>query len=192
MKSAIAAALASLASLVAIPAHAGDNKFFKIVSAQPTCLPNAYGRLVLSSAGDLQHMHVEIFGLPPNTGFDAFVIQVPKAPFGMSWYQGDIDTDSAGTGVADYVGAFSKETFSLAPGVAPAPVAFPDDASSNPATPPLQMYHLGIWFNSSTAAVAAGCANTVTKFNGEHRAGVQALNTSNYPDNAGPLRFFTP
>lgn len=54
------------------------------------------------------------------------------------------------------------------------------------------MYHVGIWFNSPAAAVSAGCANTVTKFNGEHNAGVQALNSSNFPDNAGPLRFFTP
>lgn len=125
MKVAIAAALASLASLVALPAHAGNNKFFKIVSAQAGCLPNASGRLAISSVGDLQHLHLEIYGLPPNTGFDTFIIQVPKAPFGMAWYQGDIDTDSAGTGVADYVGVFSKETFMLAPGVAPAPVVFP-------------------------------------------------------------------
>ena len=67
---------------------------------------------------------------------------------------------------------------------------FPDDASANPATPPIQMYHVGVWFDSPTAA--AGCANTVTKFNGTHNAGVQALNSSNFPDAGGPLKFFNP
>ncbi len=192
MRVTIAAALACLASLAAHPAHAGVNRFFKLVTAQSGCLPNASGRLVLSSVGDLQHLHLEIYGLPPNTGFDTFIIQVPKAPFGMAWYQGDIDTDSVGNGVADFVGVFSKETFMLAPGAAPAPVVFPDDASTNPATPPIQMYHVGVWFSSVQAAVAAGCANTATKFNGEHTAGVQAINSSNFADNAGPLRFFLP
>ena len=192
MKIAIAALLVCAASLAAFPAQAGNNVFTGIVTAQPTCLPNTTGRLVLSAAGGVQHLHIEAFKLPPNTGFDVFIIQVPKAPFGMSWYQGDFTTDAAGNGVVDFVGVFSKETFMLAPGVAPAPVVFPDDASSNPATPPVQMYHVGIWFDSPAAAVSAGCANTVTKFNGTHNAGVQALNTSNFADLTGPLRFFNP
>ena len=57
----------------------------------------------------------------------------------------------------------------------------------NPATPPIQMYHLGLWFNTPAAAAAAGCANTVTPFNGTHNAGIQVLNTGSFPDNAGPL-----
>jgi hypothetical protein len=32
----------------------------------------------------------------------------------------------------------------------------------------------------------------VTPFNGDHTAGVQVLNTSNFPDLAGPLRQLTP
>ena len=35
---------------------------------------------------------------------------------------------------------------------------------------------------------ATGCPGTVTPFHGEHDAGVQALNTSNFPDQSGPLR----
>jgi hypothetical protein len=49
------------------------------------------------------------------------------------------------------------------------------------------MYHLGLWFNSPSDALKAGCSGNVTPFNGEHNAGIQALNTSNFPDNAGPL-----
>ena len=189
---ATAALLTCAASFFALPAPAQTNKFFKLVTAQTSCLPNAVGRLTLSGAGDLQHLHLEIYGLPKNTGFDTFIIQVPTAPFGMAWYQGDIDTDANGNGVADFVGVFSNETFMLAPGAAPAPVVFPDDASTNPATPPIQMYHIGVWFASPTDAANAGCASTVTKFNGEHHAGVQVINSSNFPINAGPLRDFTP
>ncbi len=36
-------------------------------------------------------------------------------------------------------------------------------------------------------AVAAGCNNATTPFNGEHNAGPQALSTRNFPNEAGPL-----
>jgi hypothetical protein len=65
--------------------------------------------------------------------------------------------------------------------------AFPD-ASSNPPFNPVQLYHLGLWFNSPKDAAAAGCPATVTPFNGEHDAGIQALNTRNFPVQSGPLR----
>jgi hypothetical protein len=156
------------------------------------CLPNAAGRVTIHTVGPVEFMHVEATGLPANTGFDFFVIQVPDAPFGMSWYQGDISTDSTGKGVGDFVGRFSIETFIVAPGVAPAPVVhtaapFPD-ASSNPATAPVHMFHLGLWFDKPTAAAAAGCPNTETPFNGNHTAGVQAMSTRNFTDANGPLR----
>jgi hypothetical protein len=54
-------------------------------------------------------------------------------------------------------------------------------------TSPIQMYHLGLWFDSSNDAQKAGCPSTVTPFNGEHNAGIQVLNTSNFPDLSGPL-----
>jgi hypothetical protein len=41
-------------------------------------------------------MHVEVTGLSANTDFDLFIIQVPAAPFGLSWYMGDMLTDSKG------------------------------------------------------------------------------------------------
>ncbi len=56
------------------------------------------------------------------------------------------------------------------------------------ATPPVHTYHLGLWFNSPDDAAAAGCPNTVTPFNGDYTAGIQVLNTSNFPDDQGPLR----
>jgi hypothetical protein len=178
-----------LAALFATVSHpAAANKIFKLTATSSTCAPGATGRVTVAPHGRVDNLHVEISGLPAKTNFEFFVIQVPKAPFGLSWYQGDIRTDASGLGVADFAGVFSIETFTVAPGVAVAPVVFTGDASSNPATPPIQMYHLGVWFDSPADAVAAGCANTVTPFNGTHDAGVQVLNTSSFPDLNGPLR----
>jgi hypothetical protein len=140
-------------------------------------------------------MDVTVQGLPPNTDFDYFVIQVPKAPFGVSWYQGDIETDKNGKGKQQFIGRFSIETFAVAPGSAPAPVVFGGpfpDASLNPSFEPIQMYHLGLWFNDPNDAAKAGCPATVTPFNGTHNAGIQGLNTSNFPDDHGPLRQVDP
>jgi hypothetical protein len=143
-------------------------------------------------------MTVDVRGLPPNTEFDFFVIQIPDAPFGLAWYQGDIKTDGGGEGHQLFVGRFNIETFIVAqpPGGQPAPVVFNQppfpDASANPATEPIHTFHLGLWFGSPIAAQAAGCPNTVTRFNGDHRAGIQALSTRNFPKLAGPLKRLTP
>src|SRR6516165_1288879 len=110
---------------------------FAMQTAQPTCLPYATGRVTISSLGPVENMHVEVEGLPPNTDFDFFVIQVPKAPFGLSWYQGDMETDDHGSGVGDFTGRFNRETFIVAPGPAPAPVLHHSpiaDAATNPPT----------------------------------------------------------
>jgi len=96
------------------------------------------------------------------------------------------------------VGRFNIETFIVAqpPAGQPAPVVhnqppFPD-ASSNPATEPIHTFHLGLWFGSPLAAQAAGCPNTITRFNGDHTAGIQALSTRTFPTLQGPLRQLTP
>jgi hypothetical protein len=124
------------------------------------------------------------------------VIQVPNAPFGLSWYQGDVQSDADGDAIQHFRGRFSIETFIVAPDVASAPLVFNDppfpDAAKNPATGPVQTYHLGLWFNSPADAQKNGCPATVTPFNGEHNAGIQVLNTSNYRDDKGPLRHLKP
>ena len=159
------------------------------------CIPHARARVTVSSQGPVEVMRVRARGLPKNTDFDLFVIQVPNAPFGLSWYQGDLQTNQHGRADGVFVGRFSIETFIVAPGSAPAPVVhngpFPD-ASTNPATGPVHEFHLGLWFNSPADAAAAGCGNTVTPFNGDHAAGVQALSTRQFGDLTGPLRRLTP
>jgi hypothetical protein len=86
-------------------------------------LPNAQGRVKIESVGPVEIMDVKVSGLPANTDFDFFVIQVPNAPFGLSWYQGDIETNRNGVGHGTFIGRFSIETFIVAPGATPAPGA---------------------------------------------------------------------
>jgi hypothetical protein len=190
--------LFAISPLTAAPHDSyGVTTFNMVVSAgAKACLPNATATVTIRPAGNVEIMDVSVDGLPPNAEFDFFVLQVPKAPFGVSWYQGDIETDKHGRGRQQFVGRFSIETFTVAQSTAPAPLVFNDgvlpDASSNPPFNPIQMYHLGLWFGSSQAAMAAGCPATVTPFNGEHNAGFQVLNTSNFSDDHGPLRDVNP
>jgi hypothetical protein len=192
----LSVAIVTTASLVSVStgiANAADNvSFYMIPSpAAKTCLVKARAKVTVSSLGPVENMHVEVTGLPPNTDYDFFVLQVPNKPFGLSWYQGDIETDAHGTGVGDFTGRFNKETFIVAPGSDKAPFVhsnplFPD-AISNPPTGPVHTYHLGLWFNSPKDAVKAGCPGTVTPFNGEHNAGIQVLNTAQFAKEKGPL-----
>jgi hypothetical protein len=190
-------AIGTIALVLALTkaATAAENTTFSMVRSSAAtkagCLLNAGARVTIKSFGPVESLHVEVFGLPANTDFDLFVIQLPNKPFGLAWYQGDILTNRSGAGVGNFVGRFSIETFIVAPGVGPAPDKFTappfPDATINPVTGPIQTYHLGLWFNRPAAAAATGCPNTVTPFNGTHNAGIQALSTRNFPNLAGPL-----
>ena len=207
MKAAALAALA-FAALASAPAMArdddndGDDFKFDLIRSQglanfPKVAPNAQGRVKIESVGPVEIMKVKVWGLPPNTDFDLFVIQVPNKPFGLAWYQGDIETNKDGVGYGEFVGRFNIETFIVAPGVAAAPSdPFHDpkrilDAPQNPATNPVQIYHLGLWFNNPKDVVKAGGSDIVTPFNGEHDAGLQVLNTGEFTDTDGPLKRVT-
>jgi hypothetical protein len=194
------AALAALAvtTLASSPAFAfdndndGDDFKFDLIRSKglgDNVLPNAHGRVKIESVGPVEIMKVKVWGLPPNTDFDLFVIQVPNAPFGLSWYQGDIETNKDGAGYGEFVGRFNIETFIVSKASLPAPVifnkAFPD-ASQGVVVGRIHTYHLGLWFNSPTDGAAAG-APGVTPFNGEGNAGAQVLNTGGFDDLAGPL-----
>ncbi len=195
MKSRFTLTIGLVLALTSLTAMAQNTTFTMVRSAGAEaagCIPNAGGRVTINSIGNAEVMHLEAFGLPAKTTFDAFVIQLPNAPFGLSWYQGDFKTDSHGKGVADFVGRFNIETFIVAPGSGPAPVVFNNppflDVNTNPATGPVHTYHIGLWFDSPAAAAAVGCPGGVTPFNGEHQAGIQAMSTRNFGDLTGPLK----
>jgi len=195
-----AVAATFLVGLAGMSASAREKKFeFPMVRGAKLvasgCLPNAAARVTIKPGGPVEVMDVEVEGLPANTEFDFFVIQKPGATFGLAWYQGDIETDDDGTGHGRFIGRFNEETFIVAQGSVPAPLvhnnAFPD-ADTNPVTNPVHTFHLGLWFNSPVDAANAGCPADVTPFNGEHNAGIQVLNTSNFLDLQGPLFFVKP
>jgi hypothetical protein len=188
-----------MAALAAGTALAVDSASFRMVRSSNAvaadCLRGATGQVTINSLGPVESMRVELDGLPPNREFDLFVIQQPNAPFGLSWYQGDLETDADGHAEQRFLGRFSIETFTVAPGSVAAPVVHEDgpfpDASSNPAFAPVHQYHLGLWFGTAGAARAAGCTGDQlvrTPFNGVHRAGVQALSTRQFGALNGPLR----
>ncbi|HEY2842618.1 MAG TPA: hypothetical protein VGJ09_03170 [Bryobacteraceae bacterium] len=172
-------------------AKSGDDTvtFNMVVSAAAkTCAPNAAATVTIRPGAQADQMDVTVKDLPPNTDFEFFVIQVPHSPFGVAWYQGEIHTDKHGKGNHQFAGRFSNETFAFAFGSAPAPNVLAGDATVNPPFNPIQMYHLGMWFSSPEAATAATCPGGLTSFGGDHNAGIQILNTTNFQDDHGPLR----
>lgn len=194
---AIPAALNLLMTITPLQADPKDNPdtltFDMTVSAGvKTCLPDAAATVSIRPGGEVDYMDVTVRGLPPNTEFNVFVIQVPKSPFGVSWYQGSIQTDKHGRGSRQFVGRFNIETFTVANNSAPAPAVFATDATVNPPFNPIQMYHLGVWFDSTKDSGNANCPASPTPFNGEHNAGPQVFNTSNFADDRGPLRDVDP
>jgi hypothetical protein len=201
---AVAAAAATLATIGVLGAQGNSHRapvpkdrilFTMIRSAAAQnagCLAGAQARVNIKSLGPVERMRVDAEGLPANTDFDFFVIQVPNAPFGLAWYQGDLESNARGKASGTFVGRFNTETFIVAPGTAPAPKVHDADATTNPQTAPVHTFHLGVWFNDPKDAAAAGCPNTVTPFNGDHTAGIQALSTRNSTDDQGPLRQLEP
>jgi hypothetical protein len=204
-RTAILAAVAA-AALFSTPARAFDNDNdgddFKFDLVPSTGLPaaalkgalkNAHGRVKIESVGPVEIMKVKVWGLPPNTDFDFFVIQVPNKPFGLAWYQGDIETNRDGVGYGEFIGRFNIETFIVSLASLPAPVVFNNafpDAALGPVSGRIHTYHLGLWFNSPADGAKAGAPGT-TPFNGEGNAGVQVLNTGEFGDLAGPLKKIT-
>lgn len=159
------------------------------------CVPKGEAQVTVRHDGAVERMRVDATGLPANTDFDLFVIQVPNTPFGVSWYQGDLETNRYGVGHQEYVGRFQQETFAIAPNPAPAPSVHSSptpDATSNPPFGPIHTFHLGLWFNSPADALKAGCPGATTPFNGDHTAGVQVLNTAQFGATQGPLGTLKP
>jgi hypothetical protein len=181
----LAAAIGLTAATVASAAsghHASKRSFSFALVASPgikACLPHARGHVTITPHDKNDTMKVTIAGMPKGSDFDLFVIQTPNKPFGVSWYQSDVDAGSHGTGSATVVGVFDKETFSVSPG-------------GTATFGPTHQFHLGLWFNNPKTPFALGCEKgatspVVTPFNGRQHAGIQVLNTANFPAGRGPL-----
>ena len=129
-------------------------------------------RFITSAPNDTMTLNAS--GLPPNTGFDIFIVQ--NSPFdsgfggfGFGWYQSDMESSSLGKALVTMQGIFDQETF-----------------IDNPATAfnPIHTFNVGFWFDSPTTEKTV-CHNTsapaATPFNGEQNAGLLGMITQNGP-----------
>jgi hypothetical protein len=178
-------------ALAAAAAYAVDSTSFNMVRSQAAvagdCLKGAKANVNINTLGGLQNMDVTVNHAPKNTELELFVTQQPNSPFGISWYQADFETNNQGHGEVSARGIFGEELFVFAPGSVKAPQVDKFDAKKNPAFKPVHTLHLGLWFGSSQEATAAGCPSTKTQFDGDHKAGIQAFSTRNFPALKGPL-----
>ena len=176
----LTAASASPVTSAAAPVNSHSFTFGLVPSPGiKACLPHLGGFATITPGSQNDLMQVTVFGAPRNADFDLFVIQQPLKPFGVSWYQTDVNANSHGVGRASVRGIFDRETFSVSLG-------------GTTTFAPTHQYHLGLWFNDPNLPFALGCepgakVAAVTPFNGEQHAGIQALNTAEFPVNAGPL-----
>jgi hypothetical protein len=180
-----------MAALFAAAAYAVDSTSFKMLRSQTAvaneCLKGATANVDINTLGGLQNMDVTLNHAPKNTEFELFVTQQPNSPFGVSWYQGDFETNNQGHGEVRVRGIFGEELFVFAPGRVEAPQVDDQDAATNRAFDPVHTLHLGLWFGDPEDAKDAGCSGSVTEFDGDHEAGIQAFSTRNFPKLEGPL-----
>jgi hypothetical protein len=168
-------------------------KQFKLVRSQSAadqgnkCLKGAYANVRVTDAGQgNQNLYVTLNKAAKNTEFTVFLIQKANAPFGVSWYQGDIATNNKGHGTGHFVGIFNSEVFAISLGAVKPPQVDNDDAKNGVKFDPIHTFHLGVWFADPNDAQKANCSNTSTPFDGDHKAGIQALSSQNFKK-GGPL-----
>lgn len=110
--------------------------------------------------------------LKPNLGFDLFTTQKTNLlsngqldpafkNFGLAWYQTDVESDSNGDAEVAIKTILLDQIFGFDPAAL---------------LPPTNTFHVGFWFNNPKDAAACGFDVThPTPFNGEHRAGPNAM-----------------
>ena len=164
-----------LAGFAAGPAGAVDvfdNFGFTMVptNGDEACIPKAAGNVTISPLfGQTENMLVEVTGLPPNTDFDLFVIQVPTPKFGLAWYMGDLLTDFERYGRTRLYRALQHRHLHRRAGIGAGAGRPKQTAVSRPAHQPSdwtgQLYHLGLSFE-----LAQGCRQGRVR---HHRDAVQ-------------------
>jgi hypothetical protein len=110
--------------------------------------------------------------LKPNLAFDLFTIQNSNLladgqlnpnfrNFGLAWYQSDLQADSNGNVDITIKTILLDQIFGFDPAAGLLPT---------------NTFHVGFWFNDPNAAAACGFnANNPTPFNGQHKAGPNAM-----------------
>jgi hypothetical protein len=185
------AALAFLASYVPSWAQLSEKTFELAVNPKfADCLGVPYGpeptATVTLQRGNLSDVLIlTAHHLKPNLAFDLFTTQRTNllangqadpafTNFGLAWYQTDLEADSNGDAEVAIKTILLDQIFGFDPAAG---------------LPPTNTFHVGFWFNNPKDAAACGFpVNQPTPFNGEHRAGPNAM--MSVPDvqtNLGPL-----
>jgi hypothetical protein len=108
----------------------------------------------------------DVSGLPANTSFTAFFLEVPASPFGSAEYFGDVDTDKYGKAHVKFT-LIAEEAFSST-------LVGKDRVRK-------ELNHMGMWFadpKDDDFCFGPG-KGAVTPFDGDDEAGVQAFNSAN-------------
>ena len=141
---------------------------------------------VIVQRGELSDVLIlQAHHLKPNLGFDLFTTHNTNllsngqpdpafTNFGLAWYQTDVHADSQGDAEVAIKTILLDQIF----GFDPAVNLFPTHT-----------YHVGFWFNNPQDAAACGFnPATPTPFNGEHKAGPNAMiSVPNAETHLGPL-----
>src|SRR6266480_97459 len=82
--------LGSIGFIANASGASNTNRFDMVRSAvaeKSGCLPDAKAEVRIVRRDENEQMRVSVSGLPANTEFDLFIVQLPDAPFGVAWYQ---------------------------------------------------------------------------------------------------------
>lgn len=149
-------------------------------SGQP---PTATVTVQRGNLNDVLILHAH--HLKPNLAFDLFTTQNSNLlangqlnpdfkNFGLAWYQSDLQASSKGDAEVSIKTILLDQIFGFDPIVG---------------LPPTNTFHVGFWFNKPEDAAACGFnVAKPTPFNGEHKAGPNAMMSVPNPEtNLGPL-----
>lgn len=160
-----------------------QSKFINCFGDGSGSLPTAEVTVTRGELNDTLVLHAR--HLKPNLGFDLFTIQNSNLlangqpnlnfkNFGLAWYQSDLQANSSGNADVTIKTILLDQIFGFDPAVNLAPT---------------NTFHVGFWFNNPRDAKSCGFnPDNPTPFNGEHKAGPNAMiSVPNATTNLGPL-----
>jgi hypothetical protein len=133
------------------------------------CMPDAHVTVTVRLTTDVRGFdvfHVEADGLPPDTDFTVFLLEMAGAPFGAAEYIGDFTSDDQGR---------ADNTFRLIVAEAFASTLVDGQRMR------VDLNQVGAWFADPAGddfCFGPG-GGAVTPFDGDNEAGVQAFNSAN-------------
>ena len=135
----------------------------------------ATAKATVTRGGVNDTLKLTLNGFKPNLGFDLFTVQLNAPPFGLAWYQSDVETNAKGQATVTIKTILLDQIFGFSGG-------------GTTTFAPINTFHVGFWFDSPQEA--QGCLSApapTTPFNGEHNAGPLAFISQAAPGALGPL-----